>query len=45
MLAPEGTEVNATLWVAELSWSTHVIVEPAVTVMLEGEKFEPEPAP
>jgi hypothetical protein len=46
-LAPEGWEVHATLCGAEASWSLNVIVEPAATLSVAGEKlsavFEPTP--
>jgi len=45
VLAPEGTEVNATLCCARLSWSVQVIVVPGATLMLAGAKLAPLPAP
>jgi len=41
---PVGTEVKSTLWV-DVSWLVNVMVVPAVTVRVEGEKFAPVPAP
>lgn len=45
MVAPDGTLVNQTLWGASESWSTKVIVVPAVIVIEEGSKFFPDAAP
>jgi len=44
-VAPDGMLVNHTLWGARLSLSTKTTVDPDATVMLDGEKFLPEPAP
>ena len=41
---PEGTDVKSTLWVA-VSWFKKVIVVPAATVKVLGEKLDPDPAP
>jgi hypothetical protein len=45
VVAPLGTDVNATLWTAKESWSVQVIVVPGATVRVDGLKLEPEPAP
>ena len=45
VLAPDGTDVNATLCCARLSWSSQVIVVPGATVRLAGAKFSPVAAP
>ncbi len=37
--APDGPLVKSTLWTAELSWSTKVIVVPGATFRVAGEKF------
>jgi hypothetical protein len=46
-LAPDGCDVHATLCGALVSWSLKVIVEPAATLSVAGEKlravFEPTP--
>jgi hypothetical protein len=44
-LAPEGCEVHTTLCGALVSWSLKVMVEPAATLSVDGEKLRPVPAP
>ena len=38
-VAPEGPVMKSTSWTALLSWSVNVIVVPAATVSVEGEKL------
>jgi len=45
VVAPLGTEVKATLCIAVVSWSVQVIVVPGATLMLDGLKLDPVPAP
>jgi hypothetical protein len=44
-LAPEGCEVHTRLCGALVSWSLKVMVEPAATLSVDGEKLRPVPAP